>query len=108
MTMDVKEILRPLEPMGKCTARDSSSTESNDLYSTDSPGSCATKAVLIVQSFMIKFGYVHWIPVHPYCIQRFLYFQAAELVGYLLSLAADQQTDRLLLCTLMFVRRVDP
>ena len=34
--------------MGKCTAWDSSSTESSDLYSTDSPGNCATKAVLII------------------------------------------------------------
>ena len=36
------------EFMGKCTAWDSSSTESSDLYSTDSPGNCATKAVLII------------------------------------------------------------
>jgi len=34
--------------MGKCTAWNSSSTESNDLYSTGSPDNCATKAVLRV------------------------------------------------------------
>ena len=34
---------------GKCTAWDSPSTESSDLYLTGSPGNCATKAVLIVQ-----------------------------------------------------------
>ena len=28
--------------IGKCTAWDPSSTESKDLYSTDSPGNCAT------------------------------------------------------------------
>ena len=34
--------------MGKCTAWNSLSTESRDLYSTGSPGNCATKVVLIV------------------------------------------------------------
>ena len=33
---------------GKCTAWDLSNTKSSDLYSTGSPGNCATKAVLIV------------------------------------------------------------
>ena len=41
--------------MGKCTAWDSSSTESSELYSTGSPGNCATKAVLIVQARSQKF-----------------------------------------------------
>ena len=34
---------------GKCTAWDSSNTESSDLYSTVSPGNCATNVSLIVR-----------------------------------------------------------
>ena len=34
---------------GKCTAWDSSSTEFSDLYSTDSPGNCATNVALILR-----------------------------------------------------------
>jgi len=58
MKVDVKEILRSLKSLknsiGKCTASDSSSTESNNLYSTGSPGNCATKAVLIVRVVSLR------------------------------------------------------
>ena len=40
----------------KCTAWDSSSTESKDLYSTDSPGNCATNVALIVRGGFIKWS----------------------------------------------------
>ena len=45
--------------VGKCTAWDSSSTESNDLYSTESPGSCATRAVLIVRVVSLSGAKMH-------------------------------------------------
>ena len=45
--------------MGKCIAWDSSSIESRDLYSTDSPGNCATKAVLIVQVVSLSGAKMH-------------------------------------------------
>jgi len=45
--------------MGKCPASDSSSTESNDLYSTGSPGNCVTKAVLIVQVVSLRGAKMH-------------------------------------------------
>ena len=90
--------------IGKCTAWDSSSTVSNNLYSTDSPGSRATRTVLIarVLSFMgakmhlsesqaiflkLKVNLdIRWIPVHLCCIQKLLYFQVNELYqGWCLS-----------------------
>ena len=40
--------------IGKCTIWNSSSTESNDLYSTDSPGNCVTKLVLIACVVSLK------------------------------------------------------
>ena len=45
--------------MGKCTAWDSSSTESSDLYSTGLPGNCAIKAVLIVQVVSLSGAKMH-------------------------------------------------
>ena len=45
--------------MGKCTAYDSSGTESSDLYSTGSPGNCATKGVLIVRVVSLSGAKMH-------------------------------------------------
>ena len=57
----MKEILRPLErnSIGKCTAWDSSSTESNDLYSMHSPGGCTTRAVLIAWVLSLRRAKMH-------------------------------------------------
>ena len=45
--------------MGKCTAWDSSSTESNDLYSTDSPGNCATNVALMARVVSLSGAKMH-------------------------------------------------
>ena len=45
--------------MGKCTASDSSSTESSDRYSTDSPGNCATNVALIVRVVSLRGAKMH-------------------------------------------------
>ena len=51
---------------GKCTAWDSSSTESSDMYSTGSPGNCATKAVLIVLVVSLSGAKMHAQKAKPY------------------------------------------
>jgi len=45
--------------MGKCTAWDSSGTESSDLFSTGSPGNCATKGMLIVRVVSLSGAKMH-------------------------------------------------
>ena len=45
--------------MEKCTAWDSSSTESKDLYSTDSTGKCATIVALIIRVVSVSEGKIH-------------------------------------------------
>ena len=81
--------------MGKCTAWDSSSTESRDLSSTGSPGNCATKAVLIVRVVSLSGAKMHRSESQAIFLKlesksgytldtsssmlRFQYFQAAEL-----------------------------
>ena len=45
--------------MGKCTAWDSSSTESSDLYSTVSPGNYATNVALIVRVVSLSRAKMH-------------------------------------------------
>ena len=45
--------------IGKCTAWDSSNTESNNLYSTGSPGSCVTRAVLIARVLSFRGAKMH-------------------------------------------------
>ena len=45
--------------MGKCTAWDSSGTESSDLYSIGSPGNCAIKGVLIVRVVSLSGAKMH-------------------------------------------------
>ena len=54
--------------IGKCTAWDSSSTESNDLYSTDSPGSCATRAVLIARVLSFRGAKMHLSESQAWCL----------------------------------------
>ena len=51
--------------MGKCTAWDSSSTESKDLYSTDSPGNCATNVALIVWVISLSGAKMHRSETKP-------------------------------------------
>ena len=45
--------------IGKCTAWDSSSTESNDLYSMHSPGGCTTREVLIAWVLSLRRAKMH-------------------------------------------------
>ena len=61
MTTNEKEILRPQESLGILweNAQPEAGTESNDLYSTKSPGNCATKVPLIARVVSLRGAKMH-------------------------------------------------
>ena len=69
--------------IGKYMAWDSSGTESNDLYSTESPGNCASSAVLIVQVVSLRGAKMH-------CSKsQAIFLKLESISGYTLDISSS-------------------